>query len=100
MTDFAQISNGFIDFFQWFFSDFMKGACDFLFGHTMTDGINNVIHWVGEGLDQIGLGAMGVSQIALPQNANNLVILVSVALFIGVGVGLFMILKNLIFNWL
>lgn len=100
MTDFEKLSNGVLDFFLWFFSSFLKGVNDFLFGNTIADGINKMISAIGGAMEHIGLGSLGVSQIALPGNPNNLIILVSITLFVGVGVGLVMLIKNLVFNWL
>lgn len=97
MTD---VFKGFIDFWVWFFGTFVRGASDFLFGSSMADGLNEVITKVNDGLHFVGLESIGSAVIAVPPiYANNLTIIVSMTLFLGVGVGVFMILKNLIFNW-
>ena len=97
---FTTIANGIIDFFAWFFGDFIKGASDFLFGTQMADVLNEVVKKVNDGLHLVGLDSIGTAVIAVPSiYANNLTIIVSMSLFLGVGVGIFMLLKNLIFNW-
>lgn len=94
------ITHGIVDFFAWFFGDFIRGASDFLFGSSMADGLNLVVTKVNEGLHFVGLDSIGSAVIAVPPiYANNLTIIVSMTLFLGVGVGVFMLLKNLIFNW-
>lgn len=94
------ITNGLVDFFAWFFGTFIKGASDFLFGTDMADALNVVIEKVNDGLHLVGLDSIGSAVIAVPSiYANNLTIIVSMSLFLGIGVGIFMLLKNLIFNW-
>ena len=96
----SEVFKGFIDFWTWFFGTFVRGASDFLFGSSMADGLNQVVTKVNESLHFVGLDNIGSAVIEVPAiYANNLTIIVSMTLFIGVGVGVFMLLKNLIFNW-
>lgn len=96
----SEIFRGFLDFWTWFFGDFVRGTSEFLFSTSMADGLNLVVTKVNEGLHFVGLDSIGSAVIAVPAiYANNLTIIVSMTLFIGVGIGVFMLLKNLIFNW-
>jgi len=95
------MGNGFIDFFSWFFSDFLGGVNSFLFGtslsgavNSMIDGVNNSLHLVGPDF-VLGAPIVPISHI----EATNLTIIVSLTIFLGVGVAIFLIIKNVLFNW-
>lgn len=102
MTNALEImGNGFIDFFHWFFSDFVGGISSFLFGNSLSGAINSVIDGVNNSVHLVGADFVGGAPIVAIShiNASNLAIIVSLTIFLGVGVGLFFIVKNIVFNW-
>ena len=95
------MGNGIIDFFSWFFSDFIGTLNSFLFDTSLSAGINSMIDGVNNSTHLVGQDFIGGTPIVAISHitANNLTIIVSLTLFLGVGVALFFIVKNIIFNW-
>lgn len=86
------------DFFLWFFSDFLSGVNSFMQDNTLATPVNWLTDKINGALSVVGLSSLGVPVIPV-LNASNFQIIVSLTLFVGVGVAIFLLLKNVLFNW-
>lgn len=87
-----------VDFFLWFFTDFLSGVNEFMGDDTLSIPINWLTDKINGALQSVGLASMGVPIIPV-LNATNFQIIVSLTLFLGVGVAIFLLLKKVLFNW-
>lgn len=90
--------NWVFDFFLWFFTDFLGGVNTFMQDTTLSTPINWLVDKINGALNLVGLTSLGVPVIPV-LTASNFQVIVSLTLFIGVGVALFLLLKNVLFNW-
>lgn len=96
-----KMGNGLIDFFSWFFSDFIGTINNFLFDTSLSGAINQMIDGINKSTHIMGPDFVtGTPIVAISHiEATNLVIIVSLIIFLGVGVAIFFIVKNILFNW-